>query len=328
MCEVKSTFRRLGMEVEFEKHARRMKKDGLWHDISHEFWMVSDPSNKFADNDIIEVWLEDHKWVTAGGNATFVKEEDDSPPPEPQAAAEGAVVSANSGKEHPDPQEPPPEDEGAAEVSRGRGKYLRKFVIEQIYVARQRKCIEGFFWDDTKGKGIHILNDRSAVIYARQTVRKLEHPKKHEIVGAMKKQREKCDKLIREEESVKARIEALEAARKKKAKEIDFSKPSVWGDRRERRKKKKRRQGAGDEPSGEDTDAQGGAPAFPTAGWMSTATAAVLRSLSGPLSACCGIRAKSAAPAPAPPAAPPAAAQEEQREPAGRYRREALAGTD
>eukprot|EP01065_Artemidia_motanka_P010180 TRINITY_DN1535_c0_g2_i1.p1 TRINITY_DN1535_c0_g2~~TRINITY_DN1535_c0_g2_i1.p1 ORF type:complete len:325 (+),score=95.49 TRINITY_DN1535_c0_g2_i1:262-1236(+) len=295
MCEVKTTFRRLNMEVEFQKHARRVKKDGVWHEISHEYWMVSDSDVRYADNDIIEVWLDDHKVIAQGGNTTFPKDEggpgDMATPQTPLSTDpgdSGLVVADAASSES--PERPPSEDEGAAEASRGRGKYVRKFVIEQIYVARQRKCIEGFFWDDTPKKGIHILNEgRSAVIYARQTVRKLQHPRVHEIVGAMKKQREKVDKLLREEASEKARIEALEAARKKKAKDIDFTKPSVWGERRERRKKRERQRDKKCGRSGDNSDEADPPPLAATTGWAAAASGA-LRSIIAPLQFCCGPR--------------------------------------
>eukprot|EP00756_Hemistasia_phaeocysticola_P055968 Hpha_TRINITY_DN31977_c0_g1::TRINITY_DN31977_c0_g1_i1::g.21966::m.21966 len=296
MCEVKSTFRRLNMEVEFQKHARRVKREGIWHEISHQYWRVSDPSVVFVDNDIIEVWLDDSKWITQGGNSTFTKDDVSSVEPTPatpmtpiSVESSALVTPADPASPTPDrPPTPPDPDEGAAEVSRGRGKYLRKFIIEQIYVTRQRKCLEGFFWDDTKRNGIHILNEeRPAVLFARQTVRKLEHPRHHEIVGAMKKQREKVDKLIREEEGAKARIKALEEARKKKAKEIDFSKPSVWGDRRDRKKKKESKRAGKDAAKVPPTTPA--TPQLPET-WVGFATQTFLDALSSPLRVCCGVR--------------------------------------
>eukprot|EP01060_Flectonema_neradi_P022502 TRINITY_DN30750_c0_g1_i1.p1 TRINITY_DN30750_c0_g1~~TRINITY_DN30750_c0_g1_i1.p1 ORF type:complete len:276 (+),score=42.34 TRINITY_DN30750_c0_g1_i1:45-872(+) len=271
MCEVKSTFRRLGMEVQFDKTGRRVKKDGVWRDITHEYTMVDHGDDvKYCDGDIIEVWLPSLSVFKSGGDTSMLTK-------------------------HPEDDDHPHE-ERAIEVSSGRGKYIRKFVIESIFITRQRKCIEGFFWEEGSDSFVISNTEKIACILARQTVQKINHSRSHEIVGLMKKQREAMDNTVREEEVAAAKMEALSNARKKKAKEIDFSQPSAWGTgpRQNKRKKSNRVESDSSEDSQkrsrpkkrQQRDAD---PEMPVS-WLQAIRVRMFGSLTSGFDVCCGKR--------------------------------------
>ena len=267
MCEVKSTFRRLGMEVQFDKTGRRVKKDGVWRDITHEYQMVDHSDITYGDGDVIEVWLPSLDVCSKGGDTSMLTKH---------------------------PKDDILHEERAIEVSGGRGKYIRKFVIESIFITRQRKCLEGFFWEESSGSFTVTNPERIACILARQTVQKIDHPRTHEIVGLMKKQREAMDNMVREEEVAAAKMEALSNARKKKSKIIDFSQPSAWGTGPRNKRKKSNRV---ESDSSEDSQKrvrprQRRSKQEPeeSSSWLQVVTVRMFGSLTSGFDVCCGKR--------------------------------------
>jgi hypothetical protein len=176
------------------------------------------------------------------------------------------------------------------------GNDTEMFVIETIFIARERKLMEG--WYVTPGDKPHlpweVKGDAPVVLTCRQTVSKaVACEAVAETVGLVKKAREKHDKQATEDAS---RDKSL-GKEKKKKRMPDFSKPSVFDGRRERGKKS---------PSASPTGAQPPSPMpgseAPTSGggWASMMVERLARASLVVFSCCVKQRGDTRKPSPAP----------------------------
>eukprot|EP00760_Papus_ankaliazontas_P035930 PhM_4_TR8090/c1_g1_i1/m.51762 len=141
-------------------------------------------------------------------------------------------------------------DMGKKQARRGTDTATKKFIIESIFIAHERKSVEGWYLKDD-GKNVV---DEPATILCRQVVSKLAEHRVPETTGSMKKMREKYDKVQSEKQAQEKQANSNKPNKDKKktVKMPDFSKPSQFQHRQPAQKKKS---GAADtQQGGADSD--------------------------------------------------------------------------
>jgi len=165
------------------------------------------------------------------------------------------------------------------EGARREGVKSRLFIIESIFIAHERKFMEG--WWISKDNPKLVDDSAPATILCRQTIRKASESRVAETTGSMKKAREKYDKAPKP--NPKAEAEKEKPKERKKPGMPDFSKPSRFGDGIHKKGKK----GSATQPSSAEQKNVGG--------WVAYGVS-MLRYVTG--LPCCGSRAKGPTPKP------------------------------
>eukprot|EP00759_Apiculatamorpha_spiralis_P040719 PhF_6_TR39599/c0_g1_i1/m.58678 len=187
------------------------------------------------------------------------------------------------------------EDQGKRQNRESATKPSRLFIIESIFIAHERKFVEGW-WLSTENSKLVEEKPGPCQILCRQVVRKPAEYRVPETIGSMKKAREKYDKSgeAKNKEKEKDKEATTTSNKKKNLKMPDFSKPSRFVDGLPRKGKK----GKDDPPA---NSVNGGAslpnaslpPPVSIFGKLTQAGWNVIHLvITGPTAYCCGARNK------------------------------------